>query len=59
MEHAELVTEPTGRYLRYMKAIPTGKVCLAFQNPETLFFLPFKNALYELSKVLHDAQPLN
>jgi len=27
--------------------------------PETLFFLPFKNALYELSKVLHDAQPLN
>ncbi|SFQ67832.1 hypothetical protein [Hymenobacter arizonensis] len=27
--------------------------------PETLFFLPFKNALYELSKVLHDAQPLH
>jgi len=27
--------------------------------PETLFFLPFKNALYELSKVLHDAQPVS
>ena len=27
--------------------------------PETLFFLPFKNALYELSKVLHAAQPGN
>jgi len=26
--------------------------------PETLFFLPFKNALYELSKVLVETQPL-
>lgn len=33
IEHAELVTEPTGRYLRYMKAIPTGKVCLACHGP--------------------------
>lgn len=33
MEYAELVTEPTGRYLRYMKAIPTGKVCLACHGP--------------------------
>lgn len=33
IEHAELVSEPTGRYLRYMKAIPTGKVCLACHGP--------------------------
>jgi hypothetical protein len=33
IEHAEVVTEPTGRYLRYMKAIPTGKVCLACHGP--------------------------
>lgn len=33
MEHAEIVTEPTGRQLRYMKAIPTGKVCLACHGP--------------------------
>lgn len=33
IEHAEIVTEPTGRYLRYMKAIPTGKVCLACHGP--------------------------
>ena len=33
MEHTELVSEPTGRFLRYMKAIPTGKVCLACHGP--------------------------
>jgi hypothetical protein len=33
IEHAEVVAEPTGRYLRYMKAIPTGKVCLACHGP--------------------------
>lgn len=34
IEHAEIVTEPAGRYLRYMKAIPTGKVCLACHGPK-------------------------
>lgn len=33
IEHAEVVSEPTGRYLRYLKAIPTGKVCLACHGP--------------------------
>jgi hypothetical protein len=33
IEHAEVVSEPTGRYMRYMKAIPTGKVCLACHGP--------------------------
>ena len=33
IEHAEVVNEPSGRYLRYMKAIPTGKVCLACHGP--------------------------
>jgi hypothetical protein len=33
IEHSEIVTEPTGRFMRYMKAIPTGKVCLACHGP--------------------------
>lgn len=33
MEFAEAVSEPTGIFLRYMKAIPTGKVCLACHGP--------------------------
>lgn len=33
LEFSEAVTEPTGVYLRYMKAIPTGKVCLACHGP--------------------------
>lgn len=33
IEFAEAVQEPAGVYLRYMKAIPTGKVCLACHGP--------------------------
>ena len=33
MEFAEAVTEPAGVFLRYMKAIPTGKICLACHGP--------------------------
>lgn len=29
MEYAEIVTEPQGKYFRYMKAIPVQEVCLA------------------------------
>lgn len=29
LEHSELVQEPGGRFLRYMRAIPTGTPCLA------------------------------
>lgn len=37
MERAEIVSEPAGRYFRYMKAIPTQPMCLACHGtPETL-----------------------
>ncbi len=29
MEHAEVVTEPAGKFLRYMRALPMAPVCLA------------------------------
>lgn len=29
IEHAEVVAEPTGRYLRYMRAIPVQPLCLS------------------------------
>lgn len=41
VEVAEVVTEPAGRYFRYMKALPVGKLCLnchgseATVSPET------------------------
>lgn len=33
LEYWELVTEPQGRFLRYMKAIPTQKLCLTCHGP--------------------------
>ncbi len=33
LEHWELVAEPQGRFLRYMKAIPTQKLCLNCHGP--------------------------
>jgi len=33
LETAEIVTEPQGKYFRYMKAVPTGAVCLACHGP--------------------------
>jgi hypothetical protein len=33
LEYFEEVNEPQGRYFRYMKAIPTGEVCLACHGP--------------------------
>jgi hypothetical protein len=33
IEFAEAVSEPSGVFLRYMKAIPTGKVCLSCHGP--------------------------
>jgi hypothetical protein len=37
MERAEIVSEPAGRYFRYMKAIPTQPMCLACHGaPEAL-----------------------
>ncbi|MBK8016975.1 MAG: DUF3365 domain-containing protein [Betaproteobacteria bacterium] len=37
LEHVEVVSEPAGRYLRYMKAIPVQPLCLACHGtPETI-----------------------
>lgn len=33
LEIAEVVTEPTGKYYRYLKAIPTGEPCLQCHGP--------------------------
>lgn len=33
LEVSEIVTEPSGRYFRYMKAIPMGQPCLACHGP--------------------------
>jgi len=34
LEAAEIVTEPQGRYFRYVKAIPVQPLCLACHGPE-------------------------
>lgn len=37
LEFAELVTEPQGKYLRYMKAVPVQELCLTCHGkPETM-----------------------
>lgn len=33
LEMSEIVAEPSGRYFRYMKAIPTGQACLVCHGP--------------------------
>ena len=33
LEAADVVTEPTGRFFRYMKAIPMGQPCMACHGP--------------------------
>ncbi|HSO05719.1 MAG TPA: DUF3365 domain-containing protein [Pelomicrobium sp.] len=33
LEASEVVAEPTGKYFRYMKAIPVGEVCVACHGP--------------------------
>ncbi len=33
LEYAEIVTEPQGRFMRYMKAIPVQEVCLKCHGP--------------------------
>jgi hypothetical protein len=34
LEFGEIVTEPAGRYYRFMKALPMGPVCLSCHGPE-------------------------
>jgi uncharacterized protein DUF3365 len=50
LEHAEVVTEPEGKFLRYMKAIPTQELCLGCHGS------PDKMA-EGLKKKLSDAYP--
>lgn len=33
LEHSEIVTEPGGRYFRFMKALPTGPLCVSCHGP--------------------------
>lgn len=35
LQHAEIVTEPTGRFFRYMKALPVKPLCLTCHGTET------------------------
>ena len=45
MEFAEVVTEPQGKYLRYMKAIPTQEVCLKCHGAPDTIAPPVKELL--------------
>ncbi|MFA7242242.1 MAG: DUF3365 domain-containing protein [Sulfuricellaceae bacterium] len=45
MEFAEVVTEPQGKYLRYMKAIPTQEVCLKCHGAPDAIAAPVKEVL--------------
>ena len=45
MEFAEIVTEPQGKYLRYMKAIPTQEVCLKCHGAPDAIAPPVKESL--------------
>lgn len=45
MEFAEVVTEPQGKYLRYMKAIPTQDVCLKCHGAPEAIAQPVKDVL--------------
>lgn len=33
LEHGEIVTEPSGRFYRYMKALPFGPLCVSCHGP--------------------------
>lgn len=45
LEHVERVKEPAGEFLRFMKAIPTAKVCLACHGPYEQLSEPVKAQL--------------
>ncbi len=45
MEFAEVVTEPQGKFYRYMKAIPVQEVCLACHGAEDTMAKEVKEAL--------------
>jgi len=45
IEFAEVVSEPQGKYLRYMKAIPVQDVCVKCHGPADGIAQPVKDAL--------------
>ena len=45
MEYAEIVTEPQGKYFRYMKAIPVQDVCLKCHGAPEAIPQPVRDAL--------------
>jgi hypothetical protein len=47
MERSEIVEEPHGRYLRYMKALPVQPMCLACHGDKEALAAPVKSHLAE------------
>ena len=45
---AEVVEEPQGRYLRYLKPLPTQELCLSCHGPQESISAPVKDALARL-----------
>lgn len=45
MEHAEVVAEPTGKYLRYMRVLPMLPVCMACHGPADQISESIRNQL--------------
>ncbi len=45
MDFAEIVTEPQGKYFRYMKAIPLQDVCLKCHGTDEVRAQPAKDTL--------------
>lgn len=48
LEFAEVVNEPQGKYFRYLKALPTGSVCLNCHGPADKLAPEVKGRLNEL-----------
>jgi hypothetical protein len=45
MEHAELTTEPSGRFVRYMRALPMLPACMHCHGPAEQISEPIRNQL--------------
>lgn len=45
LEHAEVVNEPTGRFLRYMKALPMAAPCMHCHGPADQISEPIRQQL--------------
>ena len=45
LEHAEITTEPSGKFLRYMKALPMQQVCMHCHGPVEQISDPIRSQL--------------